>query len=79
MLTCREVSELATDYLDGHLSFLTRLRVRRHLRHCPPCACFVDQLQMTVRLLGCLPHTDLCPETRDKLKRCYRDWKKEGE
>jgi anti-sigma factor RsiW len=75
MLTCRQVSELATDYLDGQLSLLARLRFRRHLRRCPPCACFVEQLDTTVKLLGGLPHEPLCPETRAKLMRCYKDWK----
>nr|WP_283949715.1 zf-HC2 domain-containing protein [Limobrevibacterium gyesilva] len=54
-MTCRDVTELATDYMEGHLSPGARLRVRLHLFLCSMCRAYIDQLQKTRRLLRGLP------------------------
>lgn len=51
MLTCREVSEVASDYLDGQLGWVNRLRVRAHLAMCRRCRDFVAQLADVIVLL----------------------------
>ncbi|MHA6296829.1 anti-sigma factor family protein [Devosia sp. CAU 1758] len=51
MLSCRELSETATDYLEGTLTLRQRVGVRMHLLMCKHCRAYVDQLAKTVALL----------------------------
>jgi anti-sigma factor RsiW len=53
-LSCRELVELATEYLDGVLPQATRARVEAHLGDCDGCERFLEQLRQTVRLAGLL-------------------------
>ena len=54
MLTCRDVTEHATDYMEGALPPRAWLAVRLHLFVCRMCRVYVDQLRRTARLLrGC--------------------------
>ena len=50
--TCRDMSELVTDYLDGALPLRARLEARMHLFLCTACQQYFDQIRQTVRLLG---------------------------
>ncbi len=52
MLQCRDVSELATDYMEHALPWRGRLAVRLHLFLCDMCRAYVDQLRKTRRLLA---------------------------
>ena len=52
MLKCRDVPELATDYVEGALDRRTRLAMRLHLLICRMCRAYMDQLDKTRRLLG---------------------------
>jgi anti-sigma factor RsiW len=50
--TCRDMSELATDYLDGALPWHARLKARFHLLLCQACRRHFDQLRKTVAFLA---------------------------
>lgn len=50
-LTCGEVLDRLSDYLDGELPAPQRDRVEAHLRGCEGCARFEGELQATVRAL----------------------------
>lgn len=52
MLTCRELTELVTDYLEDRMSFMDRLRFRLHVGRCWPCRAYLDQMKQTIRTLG---------------------------
>ena len=51
MLKCRDVSEQATDYMEGALPWRRWLGMRLHLFLCGMCRAYLDQLQKTVALL----------------------------
>jgi anti-sigma factor RsiW len=51
-ITCRELVELVTDFLEGTLSADDRERLEAHLEACDPCVEYVDQIRATVALLG---------------------------
>ncbi len=51
MLSCRELSETATDCLEGKLALRQRVAVKMHLLMCKHCRAYVDQLAKTVALL----------------------------
>jgi len=50
--TCRDMTELATDYMEGALPWRRRLEAWWHLRLCPMCRNYYDQLVKLRRLLG---------------------------
>lgn len=75
MLTCRELTELVTDYLEDRLSFMDRLRFRLHVGMCPPCRAYLGQIKQTIRTLGRLPVEEIPPDVRDALLERFRNWK----
>lgn len=50
--TCREMSELVTDYLERTLPPRDWLGARWHLFLCPACRRYYEQMRRTIRLLG---------------------------
>ena len=49
-ISCREVVELVTDYLDGALTPDERERFEAHLAACDPCVVYVEQIRTTKRI-----------------------------
>ena len=49
-ISCREVVEIVTDYLDGALEPEDVERMEAHLESCPPCVLYVEQIRTTRRL-----------------------------
>lgn len=70
MLSCKELTELSTDYLKENLPWRHRLRVRVHLWMCRHCPKYVDQLRKVIGLLGRLPTEPVPPKW---LRRCWRN------
>jgi anti-sigma factor RsiW len=73
-MTCRELVELVTEYLEGRLPPRERARFEAHLDECGHCRRYVEQMRGTVRLLGHIPEESLSPEARDALLAAFRDW-----
>jgi anti-sigma factor RsiW len=74
-LTCRELVELVTDYLEGALSPSERRRFEAHLGSCTVCPRYVDQLRLTVRAIGHLTEDDVPEPARGALLEAFRTWK----
>jgi anti-sigma factor RsiW len=75
-LTCKELVEVITDYLEGRLPAERRLLFEEHLAFCEGCRTYLEQLQETIRLTGTLIEDDLEPQARDALLGAFRDWKR---
>ncbi len=75
-LTCRELVELVTDYLEDRLAPAERARFERHLEICEGCDAYVEQMRATVATLGRVREDDVPPETRERLLAAFRDWKR---
>lgn len=73
-LSCRELVEILTDYLERALSAQERIRVEQHLVVCSGCARYADQLRATIRLSGTLELDDLGPESRRSLLAALETW-----
>jgi predicted anti-sigma-YlaC factor YlaD len=67
MLKCRDMTEVATDYMEGTLPLPRRLLARWHLAFCSRCRAYYDQLAKTVRLLRGRPLPGLDPATEARL------------
>jgi predicted anti-sigma-YlaC factor YlaD len=77
MLTCRELTELVTDYVEGRLSFLDRLRFQMHLGMCRSCRAYLRQVKQIIRALGELPPESIPPDVQRALRERFRDWKRD--
>jgi predicted anti-sigma-YlaC factor YlaD len=76
-LTCREVVELVTDYLEGKLSRRDRRRFEAHIAVCEDCTAYLDQMRLAVEALGRVPETVVSPAAREELTRAFQDWRAE--
>jgi anti-sigma factor RsiW len=74
-LSCREVVELVTDWLEGALPAADHARVELHLAGCEGCAAYVEQMRATVRIAGRLDEEELEPVLRDELLAAFRGWR----
>jgi anti-sigma factor RsiW len=71
-LTCVQVVELVTDYLEGALPAAEAERLERHLVTCPGCSEYLEQLRAISGSLGGLDGASLPAELRDGLIADFR-------
>jgi predicted anti-sigma-YlaC factor YlaD len=74
-LSCKELVELVTEYLEGGLGSAMRARVEAHLDACAGCREYLEQMRQTIKVLGTLPEESITPEAEQALLRVFRDWK----
>ena len=74
-LSCRELVELVSDYLEGALSPHEHSRFEAHIAGCANCAAYLRQMRETLALLGTLPADALSREAEDELRAAFRDWR----
>ena len=77
-MTCQELVELLTEYLEGSLAADDHERFEDHLMTCRYCETYLDQMQTTIELLGSLSEEHLPPAARDQLLAAFRNWKLRG-
>lgn len=70
-LTCREIVELVTDYLDGDLDADTTAALEAHLAVCPGCARYLDQIRETIATLGEISSDTLSAEVQSGLLQAF--------
>jgi predicted anti-sigma-YlaC factor YlaD len=73
-LTCREMVELVSDYLEGALADHDRALFEQHLVLCDGCTAYLDQMRRTVALVGRLRDQVLGLPSRDRLLETFRAW-----
>jgi predicted anti-sigma-YlaC factor YlaD len=73
-LTCHEVVELVTDYLEGALTEDARRRVEEHLSICDGCTRYLEQMRETIRLTGMLTEEQIPQEQKADLLEAFRSW-----
>lgn len=73
-LTCRELVEIITDYLEGALPPPERERFDAHIVACDGCSTYLEQMGATIRLVGTLTENHLEPAARDHLLVLFRNW-----
>ncbi len=74
-LTCRELVEVVTDYLEDRLPPRDRLRFEEHIVICAGCTAYLEQMRQTILLAPRLREAGIALEARDALLRAFRDWK----
>jgi anti-sigma factor RsiW len=74
-LTCKELVELVTAYLDGGLRGRRRRRFEAHLAGCDGCTAHMAQMRETIRLTGHLTEDQVTDDQRAVLLAAFRDWR----
>jgi hypothetical protein len=67
MLTCRQMTEMATDRSEGHLGTAEQEDFDRHLEGCDGCRAYVRQLEVTTQALRRLPEPEISTGLNDAL------------
>jgi hypothetical protein len=73
-ITCQDVVELVTDYLEVALPPDDAALLEQHLNFCEGCVFYVDQMRTTVQTVGRAGGPDVPDDTRQRLLAVFRDW-----
>ena len=72
-LSCQELVELVTHYLEGALPPREHARFEAHLDACTGCARYVEQLRVTIAISGSTRELEERPEVAGLLA-AFRGW-----
>lgn len=72
MLSCRDVTERASDFVDGTLPWPERLHMRLHLMMCRFCRAYVRQMALVARTLRRLPPEPPPADVQEDLLNAFR-------
>jgi hypothetical protein len=75
-VSCQEVVELVTDYLDQTLAADEASLFEQHVNFCDGCDWYLDQMRTTVGTVGRITEEDVPPETRTSLLAAFREWRR---
>jgi anti-sigma factor RsiW len=75
-LSCQEVVELVTDYLEETLPADETTLFEQHLNFCDGCVWYLEQMRATIATVGRLREEDIPVGTREQLLATFRDWKR---
>jgi anti-sigma factor RsiW len=74
-LSCQELVELVTDYFEGALSPGEHARFEAHTARCQGCGVYLEQMRVTIDLLGQLPAAGLPDGAEQELLEAFRGWR----
>jgi len=74
MPSCKDITALLTDYLEGEMQLGDRMVLRAHLLMCPPCRRFLEQLELCIHSCRRLPPPDVDEGHHDALMKAFRYW-----
>jgi anti-sigma factor RsiW len=77
-ISCQEVVELVTDYLEGDLDEATRTELEAHLALCPGCDAYLRQMRVTIDELGHVPVDSLSEQAQGDLVTAFRTFHTPG-
>jgi anti-sigma factor RsiW len=77
-MTCQDVVELVTAYLEDSLSVEDRAAFEEHLLICDGCVRYLRQMERTIELVGEVREESHTPQTRQGLIDAFADWKRFG-
>ena len=75
-LSCQEVVELVTDYLERVLPAGETALFEQHLNFCDGYVFYVEQMRAAIATVGLVREQDVPVEARDRLLTAFREWKR---
>ena len=76
MLTCQQMTELITDYLERRLPLRKRILFRMHIGMCRHCRAYLRQMKLTIQSLGKPAAPPMPEDVKAELLRRLESWKK---
>jgi hypothetical protein len=73
-LSCAQLVELVTDYLEQRLTLRDTERFEEHIAFCDGCSTYLDQIRATIAATGRLREEDLPSELQERLLEAFRGW-----
>jgi anti-sigma factor RsiW len=77
-ITCQQLVELVTDYLEAVLPEPERTRLEAHLAECPYCEEYIAQMRQTIDAVGELSLEVISRERQEQLLEAFRGWRRAG-
>lgn len=74
-MSCKDLVELVTDYLEDALSPTDRQRFDLHIGKCDWCKLYIDQIRLTIKAAGKLTEDSIEPRVKEELLAVFRGWK----
>ena len=74
-LTCAEVVEVITDYLERRMPPHDSERFEEHLAFCDGCSAYLKQMRLTIATTGRLRVEDIPTALEERLLAAFRAWK----
>jgi anti-sigma factor RsiW len=74
-LSCQELVELVTDYLEGALSAEDAARFEDHIGRCTACTIYLEQMRQTIALTGRITPASLSPDAERELLEAFCGWR----
>ena len=71
-ISCQEVVEVVTDYLEGTLAAEDAAIFEAHLELCEGCRWYLDQMRITIESVGRIEDEDVPAELRDTVLAAFR-------
>jgi anti-sigma factor RsiW len=76
-LTCQQIVELVTEYLDEVMEPRRRARFEAHLDGCDGCTAYLQQFRTTVAVVGHLDVGGVPAPVMSELLSAFRNWAEE--
>ena len=73
-ISCQELVELVTEYLEDSLPPEERARFEAHIVPCDGCRNYLEQIRKTIELTGRLTPEQLEPAAEAALLGAFREW-----
>jgi len=76
-LSCLQIVELVTEYLEGTLAPDTTSLFEEHLNFCDGCETYLEEMRATIAAVGRadLVEEEMPAETRESLLTAFRHWR----
>jgi len=75
-LSCQEIVELVTEFLEGTMDSPLRAAFDAHLANCDGCTEYIEQIETTIRVAGTIEPEALSPEFQAGLLESFRDFER---
>ncbi len=75
-LTCIELVELVTEYVEERLDGRQVARFEAHIAGCDGCRTYLEQMRETIAALGHLPEESISDEARERMIAAFTGWRR---